>query len=237
MPRTTASRGTACRARSVTRSPEMASARRRLSTATSRCAPRRPDGVREIFGPFAVDTGRQTIMRSATGFEQVKAPHVRQSELCASCHTLITEAFGPDGNVIGSLPEQMNFQEWRHSAFYKEGRSCQSCHMPRADGPIRVSSVLGAERDGLSRHAFVGGNAFMLRLMNRFRTVLGIEAPAAQMEATARLTEKPAAGRDGQHRGVAADFQRCFGQFRRHCAQLLATSFRPGTRPDGRGST
>ena len=34
------------------------------------------------------------------------------------------------------------------------------------------------------------GNAFMLRLMNRFRTALGIEAPAAQMEATARLTER-----------------------------------------------
>ena len=152
--------------------------------------PTRPDGVREIFGPFAVDAGRQTIMRSATGFEQVAAPHVRQSELCASCHTLITQAFGPDGKVIGSLPEQMNFQEWRHSAFYDEGRSCQSCHMPRAEGPIRVSSVLGAERDGLSRHAFVGGNAFMLRLMNRFRTALGIEAPAAQMEATARLTER-----------------------------------------------
>ena len=128
-------------------------------------------------------------MRSATGFEQVKAPHVRQSELCASCHTLITQAFGPGGNVIGSLPEQMNFQEWKHSAFYQEGRSCQSCHMPRADGPIRVSSVLGAERDGLSRHAFVGGNAFMLRLMNRFRTALGVEAPAVQIEATARLTE------------------------------------------------
>ena len=152
--------------------------------------PTRSDGVREIFGPFAVDRGRQTIMRSATGFEQVAAPHVRQSELCASCHTLITRAFGPDGGVIGSLPEQMNFQEWKHSAFYDEGRSCQSCHMPRAEGPIRVSSVLGAERDGLSRHAFVGGNAFMLRLMNRFRDALGVEAQAAQMEATARLTER-----------------------------------------------
>lgn len=152
--------------------------------------PTRSNGVREIFGPFAVDRGRQTIMRSATGFEQVAAPHVRQSELCASCHTLITRAFGPDGGVIGSLPEQMNFQEWKHSAFYDEGRSCQSCHMPRAEGPIRVSSVLGAERDGLSRHAFVGGNAFMLRLMNRFRDALGVEAQAAQMEATARLTER-----------------------------------------------
>ena len=152
--------------------------------------PTRSDGVREIFGPFAVDRGRQTIMRSATGFEQVAAPHVRQSELCASCHTLITQAFGPDGAVIGSFPEQMNFQEWKHSAFYDEGRSCQACHMPRAEGPIRVSSVLGADRDGLSRHTFVGGNAFMLRLMNRFRDALGVEAQPAQMEATARLTER-----------------------------------------------
>jgi len=62
--------------------------------------------------------------------------------------------------------------------------------MPRADGPIRVSSVLGAERDGLSRHAFVGGNAFMLRLMNRFRLALAIESPSSEMEATARLTEE-----------------------------------------------
>jgi hypothetical protein len=152
--------------------------------------PARADGVRDAFGPFAVDAGRHTIMRSVTGFEQVEAPHIRQSELCATCHTLVTQAFDRDGRVIGSLPEQMNYQEWRHSAFDDEGRSCQSCHMPRAAGPLRVSSVLGAERDGLSRHGFVGGNAFMLRLLNRFRDELGVEAPADALEATARLTER-----------------------------------------------
>ncbi len=151
--------------------------------------PARADGVRDAFGPFAVDAGRHTIMRSVTGFEQVEAPHVRQSELCATCHTLVTQAFDRDGRVIGSLPEQMNYQEWRHSAFDDEERSCQSCHMPRAAGPMRVSSVLGAERDGLSRHGFVGGNAFMLRLLNRFRDELGVEAPPEALEATARLTE------------------------------------------------
>jgi hypothetical protein len=151
--------------------------------------PARGDGVRDVFGPFAVDAGRRAIMRSVTGFEQVEAPHVRQSELCATCHTLITQALDRDGRVIGSLPEQMNYQEWRHSAFYGEGRSCQSCHMPRAAGPVRVSSVLGAERDGLSRHAFVGGNAFMLRMLDRFRDELGVTAPPEALEATARLTE------------------------------------------------
>jgi hypothetical protein len=84
----------------------------------------------------------------------------------------------------------MNFQEWRHSAFYAEQRSCQSCHMPRAGGPVRVSSVLGDTRDGLSRHAFVGGNALMLRMLNRFREALGVVAPPAELEATARLTEQ-----------------------------------------------
>ena len=152
--------------------------------------PARADGVRDVFGPFAVDAGRHTIMRSVTGFEQVEAPHVRQSELCATCHTLITQAFDPDGRPAGSLPEQMNYQEWRHSAFYAEARGCQDCHMPRAAGPLRVSSVLGAQRDGLSRHAFVGGNAFMLRLLDRFRGELDVEAPPEALEATALLTER-----------------------------------------------
>jgi hypothetical protein len=155
-----------------------------------RLLPARPDGVRQLFGPFAVDKGRHTIMRSATGFEQVEAAHVRQSEFCATCHTLITEAIDRDGRVIGSLPEQMNYQEWRHSAFYSEKKSCQSCHMPRVEGPLRVSSVLGEARDGLSRHAFIGGNAFMLRMLNRFREGLDVEAPAGELEATARLTEQ-----------------------------------------------
>jgi hypothetical protein len=152
--------------------------------------PARPDGVREIFGRFTADAGRRTIMRSATGFEQSEAPHVKQSELCATCHTLITDAFGPGGQVIGSLPEQMNFQEWQHSAFYREQQTCQSCHMPRTDGPIRVSSVLGEPRDGLSRHAFVGGNAFMLRMLNRYRAELGVDAPPTELEAMARATER-----------------------------------------------
>jgi len=49
-------------------------------------------------------------MRSVTGFVQAEAPHIRQSALCASCHTLITESIGPNGQVIGSFPEQMNYQ-------------------------------------------------------------------------------------------------------------------------------
>jgi hypothetical protein len=153
-------------------------------------APPLPDGTPRAFGPFAVDNGRRRIMHSVSGFGQAEATHIRESELCATCHTLITEALGPDGRVIGSLPEQMNYQEWRHSAFFGEKRSCQSCHMPLVEGPVRVASVLGDYRESLSRHLFVGGNAFMLRLLNRYRAELGVEATPAELEATARATTR-----------------------------------------------
>jgi hypothetical protein len=145
-------------------------------------------GSRRANGPYAPDPGRVHLMHSVTGFEQTQAPHIRQSELCASCHTLITQALGPDGKVIGSLPEQMNYQEWRHSAFDEEGRSCQSCHMPPVQGPIKISSVVGLDRESLARHTFLGGNAFMLRLMNRYRAELGVEATPGELEATALAT-------------------------------------------------
>ena len=145
-------------------------------------------GAREIFGPYKVDAARTTIMRSVTGFAQAEAPHVRESALCATCHTLYTKARGPGGEVLGELPEQMNFQEWQHSAFNAEQRSCQSCHMPAVRTPTRIASVLGEEREGFSRHAFVGGNFFVLRMLNRYRADLGVEALPSELEATARAT-------------------------------------------------
>jgi hypothetical protein len=147
-----------------------------------------PGGSRPAFGPFAPETGRRRIMHSATGFEQVQAEHIRQSEFCATCHTLITEARDATGRVIGSLPEQMNYQEWQHSAFPAERRSCQSCHMPEVAGPVRIASVLGVERERMGRHAFVGGNAFMLRMMDRHRDDLGVVARSAELQATAAAT-------------------------------------------------
>jgi hypothetical protein len=142
---------------------------------------------RSIFGPYQVDQGRTTIMRSATGFRPVEASHLRESELCATCHTLITQALGPKGEAIGTLPEQVPYQEWLHSAFRTE-RSCQSCHMPVVDEDIAVSSVLGDPRKGMARHTFVGGNFFMLGLFNRYRAELGVDALPQELDAAVRRT-------------------------------------------------
>jgi len=149
--------------------------------------PPAPGGERRISGPFRVDPGRTSVMRSATGMTPAEAPHVQQSELCATCHTLYTQALDPEGSVVGQLPEQVPYLEWRHSAF-REERSCQACHMPAVAAPTRIASVLGEERVGLSRHTFLGGNFFMLRMLNRYRSELGVEAPAHDLEAAARAT-------------------------------------------------
>jgi hypothetical protein len=147
-----------------------------------------PDGsARRMFGPFEPDRGRTAIMKSVTGHQQTEGAHVRQSELCATCHTLITEALGPNGETIGSIPEQVPYQEWRHSAF-REERSCQSCHMPEVAGETRIASVAGEPRAGLHKHTFIGGNFFMLRMLNRYRQELGVGALPQELDTAAMRT-------------------------------------------------
>ena len=147
--------------------------------------PPEKEGAR-MFGPYEVDAGRTRIMRSSTGVQPTKAEHVQQSELCATCHTLYTEALNPQGQVAGTLPEQVPYLEWQHSTYGKD-RSCQSCHMPRTSD-TRIASVLGEPREHLSRHTFLGGNFFMLRMLNRFRNDLKVTAPPQELEAAARAT-------------------------------------------------
>jgi hypothetical protein len=148
----------------------------------------RNKGEREEYGPFKIENGQNRIMRTSSGgYKPTESDHVRQSELCATCHTLITKALGPGGQVIGQLPEQMPYQEWFASDF-REKQSCQNCHMPVVEEPAPVTSVLGVKRDGMSRHTFVGGNFFMQRMLNRYRADLGVWALPEEFEAAAART-------------------------------------------------
>ena len=148
-----------------------------------------PAGPQPMFGPFEVDDGRTHVMRSATGLTPTESIHVRRSELCATCHTLFTTALDAEGRAVGRLPEQVPFLEWQHSAYNTE-RSCQDCHMPPVAEPTPIASVLGEPREGLSRHTFLGGNFFMLRMLNRYRNELGVTAPPHELEAAAMATER-----------------------------------------------
>jgi hypothetical protein len=148
----------------------------------------RPLGERQEFGPFEIEKGENRIMRSSSGgYQPTEGKHVRQSELCATCHTLITTALGPNGQKIGELPEQMPYQEWFNSDF-RDKQSCQSCHMPVVEEPVRMASALGEFREGVSRHVFVGGNFFVQRMLNRYRGELGVVALPAELEGAAART-------------------------------------------------
>lgn len=149
---------------------------------------RKPE-ERLMFGPLDdPDPGRRRLMNSSTSYIPVKGDHIRDSALCATCHTLLTTALDDKGNVVGSLPEQVPYQEWQHSE-YAEKQSCQSCHMPEIAGQAPATSIHAQMHEGLRRHTFVGGNAFLLRMLKDNREELGVVATAAELEESARRSE------------------------------------------------
>jgi len=146
-------------------------------------------GNHREYGPFEVDKGHTLVMKSSTqGFVPTQAEHVRKSEMCATCHTLITETLGPGGRQVGRLPEQVPFQEWLHSDF-RNTQSCQSCHMPVVKEPVAITRVFGQPRQ-MSRHVFVAGNFFMQRMLNRYRDALDVAALPQELESAAARTEQ-----------------------------------------------
>ena len=81
----------------------------------------------------------------------------------------------------------MPYHEWFNSDF-RDQQSCQSCHMPVVEENVPVTNVLGVRREGMSRHVFVGGNFFMLRVLNRYRADLDVIALPEEFEAAAART-------------------------------------------------
>ena len=145
---------------------------------------------RPVYGPYQVDLGRQRVMHSSTEhFMPTESAHVRQAELCATCHTLYTTSLDRAGQTVGRLPEQMPYLEWQQSAYVNK-ESCQACHMPVVEAAVPISATMGQPRTRVSQHVFVGGNAYMLRLMNKFRGNLGIVALPQELEASALRTEQ-----------------------------------------------
>jgi hypothetical protein len=60
--------------------------------------------------------------------------------------------------------------------------------MPTVREKMPIASVLGEPREGLARHSFTGGNFFMLRMLNRYRAELGVEALPIELDAAANRT-------------------------------------------------
>jgi len=146
---------------------------------------RAPD--RLIFGPYTIDDRQADLMQAASGYRPEQGLHISKSELCATCHTLYTTYVDAAGNVAGEFPEQVTYFEWFYSD-YRRTQTCQDCHMPDADGGVKISSTSEALRSPFAVHEFVGGNAYMLELMDTFGDELGLTASSEDFESSIART-------------------------------------------------
>lgn len=157
---------------------------------------------RRIYGPYPEPAGGPMRMHSAYAPEH--GPHVQESALCGTCHTLRTTPHGIAG--ASTFVEQSPYLEWRNSAYSDEegrtesSRRCTECHMPDL-GSMRIARNPGGRdfniqvRPEVRGHAFVGGNAFMLDLLAANRAELGVSASREQLERGAAATRAQLAQR------------------------------------------
>lgn len=144
---------------------------------------------RTIYGPYQnVLAG---MMKNIVNYTPVFGAHIDKSELCASCHTLFTPYLDNNGQIAGTFPEQTAYFEWQNSVFSQQEQHCQDCHMQQIDESIVISNIPPSlsGHAPFGRHTFIGGNAFMLRILRDNGETIGVTATAAQFDTTIARTQ------------------------------------------------
>ncbi len=153
------------------------------------------DTTRHIYGPFPGPLAGP--MQLYVGYTPVYSPHMDNSALCSSCHTLITESVDLNGNYTGGeFIEQATYHEYLNSTYPANNTKCQTCHMPQLTDPIIIangySSLQG--RTPFNQHTFAGANHFMLDLIKNNKAALDVNVPDwnfdSTMAATLRLLQE-----------------------------------------------
>lgn len=137
-----------------------------------------PFGERLVYGAFEVDEEQAEIMHTASGYLPTQGFHITRSELCATCHM----QFNPN-----EFPQQTTYFEWWYSA-YRQEQTCQDCHMPEAVGGVQVAATSEELRSPFARHLFLGGNAYMLEILERYANELQVVASSAGLQAAREST-------------------------------------------------
>lgn len=150
--------------------------------------------TRVTYGPFANPVGQ--AMQTISGFAPVYSAHVSRPELCGTCHTLFTPFVDNTGAVAGEFPEQTPLLEWRASTYPAQGQTCQTCHIAvePAASPIATLPSNVPVRSPRRQHHFVGGNAFMLRIMRDNAATIGATADAVHYDSSIARTTRQLAG-------------------------------------------
>lgn len=161
----------------------------------------------KIFGPHREPFTMP--MRRHVGYTPTHSNHILKSGLCATCHTVNTTSRDEKGNVTSDheFHEQSPYLEWRNSVFNDEvakpsrdAKSCQACHMPVTDVDGRTIATRIAHNPGgrdfpflearkpFGRHAFLGGNTLMKRILRDNADELGVIASANAMNQSIKQT-------------------------------------------------
>ena len=146
---------------------------------------------KEIYGPYPDPVAQQMFMN--TGYTPVYNDQINNSRLCGSCHTLFTNSVFDDGSYTGeTFVEQALYHEWVNSVFPDQNKGCQTCHMPRIDEPIKITSrpLFLPGRQPYGQHTFIGGNVFMLQLMRDNHDELGLHSSQAFLQKTIDRTRQ-----------------------------------------------
>ncbi len=144
-----------------------------------------------IFGPYENSDTTHMPFFPGVNYRVEYGPHMNQSELCATCHTLFTPFLDNQGNIAGTFPEQTPFLEWKNSIYPGQNIQCQDCHMPQINDPILISAMGNyPPRTPFWRHTFVGGNAYMLKILKENLDSLGATAEPEHFDSTIARTEQ-----------------------------------------------
>jgi hypothetical protein len=140
---------------------------------------------RIIFGPYT--TPLTATMINMVGYTPEYSSHIKQSELCAVCHTLFTSYIDSSGNPAGHFPEQTPYLEWENSVYPSQTVSCQSCHMPHVNESMTISvrpPWLETQRIPVWKHEFVGGNILIPSIFKDNAQTLGATSSSFHFENT-----------------------------------------------------
>ncbi len=79
-----------------------------------------------------------------------------KAEFCGACHMVVHPANGV--HIIDT------YEDWRTNDYGKQGIRCQDCHMtpgPGIDENPGRSALMGARRDNIAFHGFIGGGSYI----------------------------------------------------------------------------
>ncbi len=149
------------------------------------------DTTRKAYGPFPGPMVGP--MQLYTNFTPVYSPHVSEGKFCSPCHTLITNTVDLEGTpTANTYVEQATYHEWLNSVFPNQGRTCQSCHMPQIEDPVKIAVgyIAIPGRSPFNLHTFAGANEQMVRLIKNNKQALGISASEANFDSTLKAINR-----------------------------------------------